>query len=161
MIPIRVVKHNYLSNRKQSYSDMNEINNTYRDRILSARIELLRTKIRYAEEPNNPALITDWLLLDQCNDNDSVTKQRQHHEEHFCLLLETIADELLPGHWRCTCLDNINRPLIALKKLSDSDKCLLELNELFYELYITSNYVGATLTVSNEMPDHEKLWRSF
>lgn len=114
----------------------------------------LRRKIRFAEEPDNPALIGQWLATDHCCQQQSDlsrrginpcqnctrTQQYQHYEQQFRLLLETLEDELLPKNWRCSCLDQIYKPLAHLRQLCDTTYCSAQLNRLIWELRISSHY---------------------
>lgn len=107
--------------------------------------------IRTAAEPDSPSLLTDWFELDQCDEQQSIQTQREHFESQFRLLLDTVSDELLPSQWRCTCLNNIYRPLKALNKLANSEQSTAELNKLFYELNVICNYVKASLLTPIEL----------
>lgn len=106
----------------------------------------LQHSIRSAKEPNNPSLINYWLEVDQCKTGATFEQKRDHHERQFRLLLDTIADELLPGHWRCCCLDNIYRPLLELENLSSHPAYRRYTSKLRYELNMTCNYVLAGLS---------------
>ena len=67
------------------------------------------------------------------------------HVAEYRLLLDTLADDMLEGHWRLWCLDNIYKPLCALSRLVDTDIQKLELEKLFYELRVTSQFFKAGL----------------
>lgn len=76
---------------------------------------VLHQKIRRAAEPDNPKLIHQFLnyrLVATMMDREAY---REQLVSQFQLLLETIADECLPAHWRCQCLDNIYRPIYNVK----------------------------------------------
>ncbi|MEH6580106.1 MAG: hypothetical protein V7731_23880 [Amphritea sp.] len=105
----------------------------------------LRYKIRHATEPDNPALISQWLSLDSCPSYLRIDEQRVHYEQQFRLLLETIADELLPGTWRRACLDQIHKPLTALAEIAFCHDSIQRLNVLHNELRLTCDYVSASL----------------
>ena len=107
-------------------------------------LRVLRNKIRYGTEPDNPTLIRLWFSLDAPNPN-CVFQIRRHFEAQFRLLLETVADELIPAHWRWLCLDNIYKPLCSLQKISDDEESELQLKRLFNELSITARYVEHSL----------------
>lgn len=108
---------------------------------------LLRDKIRYAQEPDNPMLINLWLSMDtpapQQTKRDDVW---QHFEDQFRLLLETLVDELLPAHWRRSCLDQIYQPLSSLARLSHTPQEQQKLHYLQYELVLSCEYVEASLS---------------
>ena len=108
-------------------------------------MQILAFKVRYAKEPDNPGLISHWLALERCVDK-CYQPQREHYERQFRLLLDAIADELLPGHWRRCCLDNINRPLSVLQRLSAAPEHRTYMQTLNYELNVTSHYVANSMT---------------
>lgn len=108
-------------------------------------IRALELKVRYAKEPNNPGLITHWLTLARCADTTYLSL-REHYEHQFRLLLDTLADELLPAHWRRCCLDNINRPLLAMQRLSASSEHRMYMHRLNYELNVTCHYAAQSMT---------------
>lgn len=97
-------------------------------------------KIRFAKEPDNPALIDHYLDIDTCR-LKSFQAQKDHYECQFRLLLETVADELVPAYWRCCCLDHINKPLLKLNRLSKDARHQNYLCKLKYELNMTCHYV--------------------
>ncbi len=122
--------------------------------MVELALDELRHKIRWAQEPDNPNLITLWLAGERCCEsvaqhapcpNCSNAQQRRCYEQQFHLLLETILDELLPAHWRCSCLDLIYQPLQRLKALSNTKASNARLLGLYHELAITSHYVRASL----------------
>lgn len=107
----------------------------------------LRHKIRRGEEPDNPSLICRWLALENNEQGDDIVLDgwRHRYEDQFTLLLETFVDELVPAHWRCVCLDNIYRPLLALQQISDSTQSNQQIQRLLRELAIQSHYVRHSL----------------
>ncbi|MDP7593186.1 MAG: hypothetical protein QF552_10935 [Litorilituus sp.] len=109
--------------------------------------QLLRKKIRFAQEPNNPALITLW--LQQENDIHLTTQPkkvlRQHYEAQFRLLLETIVDEIVPTHWRRLCLDNIYKPITSLQRIADTEQSKQHIRYLMNELSVSCQYVEHSL----------------
>lgn len=105
----------------------------------------LRHKIRRAEEPDNPLLITYWLAYENQLVENSREALRQRYESQFTLLLETVVDELVPAHWRCLCLDHIYRPLQSLKQISDSARSDNQIQRLIHELAMQSRYVRHSL----------------
>ena len=105
---------------------------------------ILEQKIRQGLEPDNPVLIHLWLSCQQ-TENLPIDTLRVKHTAQFRLLLETVLDELVPAHWRRTCLDNIYLPLSALKKLSNSESSEQQLRDLFNELAISTRYVESSL----------------
>ncbi|MCL9780214.1 hypothetical protein M9194_02060 [Vibrio sp. S4M6] len=110
-------------------------------------LKLIRDKIRFGQEPDNPTLVSLWLHAEQ-NELDhhlSTHILRQSYEAQFYLLLEAIVDELVSRQWRCTCLDNIYRPLSCLQKLSNSKASCERIRDLMKELAVTSRYVEHSL----------------
>ncbi|TNC92253.1 hypothetical protein [Thalassolituus sp.] len=95
-------------------------------------------KIRWAEAPDTPQLIHDWLLL--CGQDSW-----QSNEDQFCLLMETAFDELLPRQWRIACLDNICWPLRELSRLARTEPQKRRLRALTYELSVGGQYFTAGL----------------
>ena len=100
-------------------------------------------KIRYGCDPNNPALISNWLK--QNGEDLPMDQRRQWLEKQFYVLLDTIADDLVPRQWRCICLDNIYKPLCALRKLSNDEFSIARVRQLSYELSTTGRFVERSL----------------
>jgi len=109
----------------------------------TSAITLLRKKIRYAEEENNPQMLTLWFVAEQALVEEDLNQLRRLYHAEFYLLLEVITDTLLPNHWRELCLDNIYRPLVELNRLSHCQSSKKQLRHLWLELSITSNYFQA------------------
>jgi hypothetical protein len=86
-------------------------------------VECLRwmaLKITCGLAPNEPALL--WrhqLTLEQLVDA-GVLAAIPAHEQALRLLYGAAHNTLLPWHWRCACLDQLNRPLAALHRLADA-----------------------------------------
>jgi len=114
---------------------------------MSVGITKLKSKIRHAEEPNNPGLIPLWLTLEEIEigQEPSLRELRKNYESQFHLLLETVADELVPSHWRQVCLDNIYKPLTTLQRMINDDESRVRLSALMRELSVTSRYVEKSL----------------
>jgi len=105
----------------------------------------LRQRIRQAEQPDNPALMSLWLDSEQQQLAELDTALRwQGYRAQFRLLLETYADELLPSHWRVLALDSLYRPLAELKRMGAGDRAC-EYRQLLAELHITSHYFQASV----------------
>ena len=98
-------------------------------------------------EPDNPLLINQFLnfKLDVITPNKVL--YREQLLAQFQLLIDTIADELLPAHWRRQCLDNIYRPLQALQRIADSAHNQQQVLTLTHELRVISHYLQAGLCV--------------
>ena len=103
-------------------------------------INNMRHKIRYAQEADNPKLIALWLAMEYSLSPATKSSHWLLYVTEFHLLLDTLADDLLPNHWRRLCLDNINRPLAALRGMAYSNLNKQQLNQLFYELRTTSHF---------------------
>lgn len=109
-------------------------------------IQSLYQKIRQATEPNNPDLIKQFLDLSLEQVPNSIEDQRNCMLNQYQLLIDTLADEYLPAHWRTQCLDHIYIPLFGLQQLADTNQAQQSVRKLFHELRVTCNYVQAGLT---------------
>jgi hypothetical protein len=107
----------------------------------------LEHKIRFALEPDHSAIIRQYLDLVPTNYSSDITLQRLHFVLQCSLLTETIADELLPAHWRCQCLDHFYLPLGALSRLADNDTSRAQVLSISYEMQIVVGYIQAGLVV--------------
>ncbi|MGB3619823.1 MAG: hypothetical protein WBA20_00580 [Ketobacter sp.] len=78
-----------------------------------------------------------------------ITHSKNLHREQlvaqFQLLMDTIADECLPPHWRCQCLDHVHIPLLALRRLADCRHSRAQVICFFHELRVTSHYFQSSL----------------
>ncbi len=113
--------------------------------IQTAAINSIRQKVRYAQDDNNPQLLTFWLMAEQSlftssNINADDDARWLMYQGQFRLLLDVICDNLIPEHWRQLCLDNIYRPLTELNRLSQCEDKKKRLRHLWLELNITSQY---------------------
>lgn len=113
---------------------------THLDEATVTLVENLYQKIRYAEEPDDPQIITRFLTLSANQFNKSKRLRRQCLLIQFQLLLDTAVDEYLPAHWRNLCLNHIYNPLFTLQRLADCKQSQRQVNELFYELRIIGGY---------------------
>jgi hypothetical protein len=122
-------------------------------------ISQVRDFIRYGTYPDSPTLIDDWLAQDRCClmsrrssqcSGCSYQVQREAYEQQFRLLLEAIMDELNPRHWRCTCLNNIFKPLFSLQNLAYTAASKAHVKQLYYELSTTVQYTAASLNACYE-----------
>ncbi|WLQ13044.1 hypothetical protein O5O45_25270 [Hahella aquimaris] len=109
-------------------------------------IRELRRKIRYATEADNPQLLSLWLSMEETLAPACATSRWRLYAAEFRLLLDTLADDLIPNHWRTLCMDQIYRPLAALSRIADGEPRRRQLNELLYELRTTSHFFQASLT---------------
>jgi hypothetical protein len=125
---------------------MNEMDNLYNGQN-NPSVRLIRDKIRFGHEPDNPLLISIWLDQEKLflQELEDIGHRRQYLEQQFRLLLDTIMDELIPSHWRCICLNNIYYPLSSLKKLASDKQSERHIQQLINELSVTSNYVASSL----------------
>lgn len=115
--------------------------------LLDPGVVLIRDKIRFGKNPNNPELISLWLIQENFIQEGvgCLSLRRQHCEDQFRLLLEAVVDEMLPKHWRHHCLNHIYQPLASLKKISNSEKSEERLRQLLSELSTSCRYVAASL----------------
>ena len=107
----------------------------------------LTQKIRFATEPNNPNIIYQFLNFKFKAGMINKEANREQLISQFRLLIDTIADELLPSHWRRLCLDNIYRPLHTLHRIADCPNSKQQVLTLTNELRIISHYLQAGLSV--------------
>ena len=98
-------------------------------------------------EPDNPQLITQFLNFKLNVSTPNKAFYREQLLAQFQLLIDTIADELLPAHWRRHCLDNIYRPLHALHRLADGTQSKQQVLALTHELRVISHYLQDGLSV--------------
>ena len=114
---------------------------------LDPGIQLIRDKIRFGKNPNNPELIPLWLTQESVIQDsvDCLILRRQNYEDQFRLMLETVVDELVPRHWRQLCLEYIYQPLSSLRKISCGEQTENRLRQLLAELSSSCRYVAATL----------------
>ncbi len=112
-------------------------------------INLIRYKIRNGSEPDNPTLFFLWFNYEEklLSDDNCLKFQRSIYESQFNLLLDAVIDELVPKRWRCQCLDQIYRPLTALKRISNNKESESQIKRLLYELSVTSHYVENSLMI--------------
>lgn len=103
-------------------------------------VALLREKVRYAHEPDNPQLLRRWFELEDATFGTGVSDRWRLHVAQFRLLLDVFADDVLPAHWRTLCLDNIARPLAELSRLADDSERHRELQQLMRELRVVSHF---------------------
>lgn len=108
-------------------------------------ITVLRRKIRHAEEPDNPALISIYLNQKANSLGASTDARRQHLLVQFQLLLDTIMDTCRPLHWRCLCMDHIHQPIFALKTLADTAESKQHVRTLFHDLRICGEKLQADI----------------
>ena len=101
------------------------------------RMSTLLETIRHGRQPDSPDLIIRWL--------ESAPDNWESAECQFYVLIEAAQDELVPAHWRRTCLDHIHRPLTRLYRLAETEYQQSCLRCLRYELAITSQYAAASL----------------
>lgn len=74
--------------------------------------------IRCALSPDDPWLIERFVAMTPRYFRGSRAPGWRAQEAIFRLLLDTAADQALPWHWRCLCLDHAYRPLWALRSLA-------------------------------------------
>ena len=102
-------------------------------------INKLRYKVRYGNEVNNPNLVNNWFSMEESLNNSDTDSKWQLYQAQFSLLIDVLADDMLPSHWRTWCLDNIYKPLNALQRLVGDQQQHYQLNEMYNELRIISH----------------------
>ncbi|BAN46752.1 hypothetical protein [Metapseudomonas resinovorans] len=75
-------------------------------------------RIRCALAPDDPWLLERFVSLSSQHFRHGRAPAWRAQEVVFRLLLDTAADQALPWHWRCLCLDHAYRPLWALRSLA-------------------------------------------
>ncbi|WP_431050188.1 hypothetical protein [Roseateles sp. L2-2] len=86
-------------------------------------VECLRwmaLKITCGLAPDEPALLRQHQLALEQLVEAGVLAAIPAHEQALRLLYGASHNTLLPWHWRCACLDQLNRPLAALHRLADA-----------------------------------------
>ncbi|CAA0090703.1 Uncharacterised protein [BD1-7 clade bacterium] len=101
---------------------------------------LMRYAIRHGIEEDNPSLILSWMSREIRGSEDSADKLWQIYHGQFQLLLDTYADSLVPDHWRSVCLDHINRPLVHMMNIANTDLKRSQVMALFEELRVISHH---------------------
>lgn len=97
-------------------------------------LEVLKRKIRYAEEPDNPGLLRDFFQLDAPASDESLLQRRLRLRAQYVLLFSTIEDGNNPPHWRQMCLNVIYRPLYELQQLANNSFAREDVSLLFSRL---------------------------
>lgn len=97
-------------------------------------LEVLRRKIRYAEEPDNPGLLKAFFQMDAPATDETLLQRRLRLRAQFVLLYSTIEDANNPQHWRQTCLNVIYRPLYELQQLANNTFSQEDVSLLFTQL---------------------------
>ncbi len=86
-------------------------------------VECLRwmaLKISCGLAPDEPTLLRRHQLALEQLVAAGVLAAIPAHEQALRLLYGAAHNTLLPWHWRCACLDQLNRPLAALHRLADA-----------------------------------------
>lgn len=111
--------------------------------------------VRQAKDPDNHRLINQFLEQKLAVEQPTKANLRNHHLAQFQVLMETLADECLPAHWRCSCLDNIYRPLQALERLADCPQHYQQVLTLTHELRIISHYLLPGLITQERLSENQ------
>ena len=100
----------------------------------------LQRAVRTGSEPDRPELLYAYLrICDEAVPDLPQSLQLLRYEAVCDVLLEAICDDLVPHHWRVTCLDNLPKPLLALRSLASSRKAKRRVDR----------YLAATRTLSH------------
>ena len=94
----------------------------------------LGLKVRHALEPQNPDVIRQYLCAVPRSVLRGESEETEYLTAQFALLLETVADDALPMHWRRSCLDQAYRPLLGLRALPRSWRRESEVRMLVQQL---------------------------
>lgn len=108
----------------------------------------LTCKVRYATHENNPEIIKSWLQATSPAQVESIQTCRRIYRYQFKLLMETICDDLIPSHWRRTCLDNIYKPLHGFQRVALCPHSRHTLKLMYVELNQSIKYFGRSMLSS-------------
>lgn len=105
-------------------------------------VHWLETTVRQATDPDHPDLIACYLaaLERQATTAECAEEKRQIYRRAYQTLLETICDSLIARHWRCSCLDAIHRPVLALQRLARTPADTTLIRQYYYEVARLSHY---------------------
>jgi len=103
-------------------------------------IENLNHVVRWGSSPNHPCLLEEWLELTTPSHKTTVLDKRNRLLKQYQTLLDALADECVPLHWRQLCLNNIYRPLLVLEQLADCQLSHAQIRALYHELRLISDY---------------------
>ncbi len=82
-------------------------------------LEVLKRKIRRAEEPDNPQLLKEYFSLEQKLETPTRLDGLLRLLHQCKLLLDTIEDKTLPPHWRELCLNQVYKPIARLDRFGN------------------------------------------
>lgn len=102
----------------------------------------LEASVRQASNPEQPDRIPGYLAAIEAQ-AALLTCTRQQYSVYLCAyqtLTETICDSLIARHWRCACLDNIYRPILAMQRLSRTQTDKARVRKHYRELAYLSHY---------------------
>lgn len=102
----------------------------------------LENSVRHATEPDQPGNISRYLTkIEVCAGQAcSVSDQRTIYLRAYKTLLETVCDSLVDRHWRVSCLNQIYRPIFAMKRLARTPTDKAQIRTLRTELARLSHY---------------------
>lgn len=103
-------------------------------------IEHLTQVVRWGSSPNHPCILEEWLEITSPFQDESVEESRNRLLSQYQVLLDALADEWVPLHWRQLCLNNIYRPLLALEQQADCQLSHRQVSALYHELRLISEY---------------------
>ena len=79
--------------------------------------------VRYALAQDEISMIIRFLCHDGGRDLNDPVASIGHFDHQLELLIEAACDHSIPPHWRHACMDNLYRPLFALRQFSE-DPCV-------------------------------------
>ncbi|MEM6987415.1 MAG: hypothetical protein AAF499_12850 [Pseudomonadota bacterium] len=109
-------------------------------------IAWLERVVRSGELPDRSDLIITWFVLTTAKPTEPLLNQLNTHHRQVLVLLDAIADDLVPTSWRRCCVNNINRPMNALSQLVRCDCNRRALNQLEHEVRQTLAYYEPALS---------------
>jgi len=109
--------------------------------IATVRWAKIAEQIRHGKQPNRCDLIDKYLeLTNALCKKQPLSQQQLIHTKVFKLLLNTMSDSLVVEHWRLLCLNNLYKPLFALKRLAQSKADKAHVDMLLQEYARMSHY---------------------
>ncbi|MCV6610377.1 MAG: hypothetical protein OIF55_06375 [Amphritea sp.] len=102
----------------------------------------LENSVRHATDPDQPGNISRYLTkMEACAEQaQTLSDQRSIYLRAYKTLLETVCDSLIDRHWRVNCLNQIYRPIFAMKRLASTPTDKAQIRTLRAELARLSHY---------------------
>lgn len=101
----------------------------------------LRQNVRFGYHPTRTDLLSEWFMEEEaCLKNRCNCVRRKVFTREVELLIEAIADDLVPENWRRVCLQKAYRPLNALRCIAQSRSHVEHHFKLKRELLLIADY---------------------